>query len=34
MDTSSEAVQIDVLCAFYAQFDPEKVRPGCDVCNL
>ena len=26
MDTSSEAVQIDVLSAFYAKFDPAKVR--------
>ena len=26
IDTSSEAVQIDVLRAFYRKFDPEKVR--------
>ena len=26
IDTSSEAVQIDVLSAFYAKFDPAKVR--------
>eukprot|EP01043_Picozoa_sp_COSAG02_P100621 COSAG02_NODE_36702_length_451_cov_1.514205_1_plen_90_part_00 len=33
MDTSSEAGQIDVLSAFYAKFDPAKVRTATSTCN-